>query len=142
MPEPVDFIGAQILVMVTSSRRGVSFVELEQIPGFAGGEFEWVLTKPDWLLWEGMTREAAEALWFLCCEWKLIQLRPSTRTAYALDGKVIQRLPVVSRVKDREYPTRRWLPVVFDPGPRTFDEFVADNERARAAADQRCCPAA
>lgn len=92
---------------------GTSFVDLERLPGFKGGDrtigvggFE------NLVAWSGMTEVAENALVELVRDGKIL-MRPTSVMIYGFDGGGLS-LPVAHKMKDYSEP--HWAPVVFNPG--------------------------
>lgn len=106
---------AEILEMV-QSRGNVTFVEVQNMPG-GDGHYEIVLGEgPNVILWQGLSKEAADAVIGLRSE-GAIHYVPTPTLTYIIDGAIL-RLPIVKSPKAlaRGYKSERWLPVVIQPG--------------------------
>lgn len=111
----VKDLKAQILIEIQRRRGGVSFVELQDIPGFKG-DVSMMLEGEDIsniLLWPCLSQEAVSAIQDLLREHK-ITIKPTNFLTYAIDGCTIS-LPLAKR--RHHYKSLRWLPVAFDLGP-------------------------
>lgn len=87
---------------------GVSFVELEEIPGFTGDR-EFGPLDNNILLWQGISKAAVQALIELQDAGEIVP-SSSTPLVYSIDGKMLS-LPLVRQA--RKYKTLHWLPVVY-----------------------------
>lgn len=96
-------------------RGHVSFAELmKEVPGFSGGDFEYVLEFcENIILWGGMTEAGCEAIRELKVEGK-IHFEPAGPLVYLIDGAAL-KLPLVRRAV--KYKKPHWLPVTISLGP-------------------------
>jgi hypothetical protein len=101
-----------IYKIVKENRGGVSFVELQHLPGFKG-EYEWYLELFNVVMWQGLSREAIDAFQELRAR-NLIHPYPTTVLVYLCDGAV-PKMPLATRV--HHYKEPHWMPVVFNLGP-------------------------
>jgi hypothetical protein len=108
-------LAEKILELVTV-RKHVTFVELDRIEGFSGGDLEISIGNEqasNIVLWQRLTREAVTALEELRQTKKIHQL-PASVLSYLIDGKSL-RLPLAKRAQHYKEP--HWMPVYFNPGP-------------------------
>lgn len=94
--------------LVNRSGGGVSFVELENIPGFSGN-LEIGPAGYNILYWQGISEAGMQALIELQEDNDVIKC-PTTALVYFVDGKGL-RLPVAE--KFRNYRRLHWMPVTF-----------------------------
>ena len=108
---------AEQIVELVEERRSVSFAELENmIPGFGGGDKQWVLEGEGFsniIMWVGLTDAACDALEELRAA-RRIHPTPASFLVYLIDGRMLQ-LPLAKR--KRHYKKPHWAPIVFNPGP-------------------------
>ena len=91
------------------SKGGVSFVELErEVPNFTGDQ-QIRIPEKNWVLWSGISKEAATALQELIND-ELIVQKTCQPIIYFIDGGGVE-LPLVKT--NRAYKKPHWLPVVY-----------------------------
>lgn len=91
------------------SKGGVSFVELARdVPGFEG-DSQIRLPSKNWVLWSGLSEQAANSLKELL-DANLIVQKPCDKMIYVVDGGWLN-LPIVKT--DRTYKKPHWLPVTY-----------------------------
>jgi hypothetical protein len=105
-----DRLKAQI-VSVLAKQQGTSFVELERIDGFSGGDF-CLEMRHNAVLWTGLQQEAVDAVTELVNS-KRAQLLQVNPLIYLIDGKALT-FPVAKRVPPNGYKKPHWLPVVLN----------------------------
>ncbi len=111
---PDASLKSAILSLVTK-RGGVSFAEVQRLPGAAGDHN--LSSERNLVYWAGLSDEACRAVLELRAE-GLIYFHPCEVLVYLVDGEVLT-LPVVKSptAAERGYKTLHWLPVVLNPGP-------------------------
>jgi hypothetical protein len=103
----------------------VTFAELANrfADHFRNGQYE--ISKPgNIVLWQGVTREASDALAGLLSDGSIV-MRPTQLLTYLIDGCTL-KMPMVKSV--RQYKTPHWLPAVLRPA-----ENVEARRRRKAA---------
>lgn len=98
----------QILDLI-NEKNNVSFVELENIPGFKG-DYVWD-THLNIILWQGISLEGIKCLQDLLIENK-IDLADAGILTYIVDGKVLN-VPLAKKCT-RKYNKTHWFPVMFN----------------------------
>jgi hypothetical protein len=87
---------------------GVSFVEMERVDGFSGGDLGYGSQELNIIFWDFLTQEAIDALRGLQDD-GLVQLNSTPLLVYLCDGKML-RYPIAQRA-GWKYKDLRWLPV-------------------------------
>src|SRR5262245_19043932 len=108
-------LAEKILELVTT-RRDVTYVELDRLEGFSGGDMEMSIGNEqasNIVLWQRLTKEAVAALGELRQAKRIHQL-PASILSYLVDGATL-RLPLAKRAQHYKEP--HWMPVCFNPGP-------------------------
>ena len=102
---------AALLARITGG--GTTFVELEQVEGFGGGDRTLGMESRNIIFWDGVTDKGADALIQLERE-GLIAPQPAPVFFYWHDGAQLN-LPLANLKFKGRYKEPRWLPMVFNP---------------------------
>jgi len=109
------------MALLKTNGGGLTFVELETIPGFVG-EMDMVLRNRNVILWTGVSIEASQAIQDMRND-EIIEFESTFRLTYGTCGKFL-RLPLVSnsaatrilKNKHWSYKYPHWLPLVINKG--------------------------
>lgn len=105
----IDTMKQNIMAMVAEKRGGVSFAELEDIPGFPGRRA--MGNGRNVFFWFGMSDEAIVALKGLCDDGR-VQIAKCSAWVYWCDGRV-PAFPIAKQ-RVRDYKSPRWMPCVLN----------------------------
>ncbi|MBU4261007.1 MAG: hypothetical protein KKC76_03895 [Proteobacteria bacterium] len=125
----IEQIEAGIVAMLEEKGSGLSFVNLEEIPGFSGNEAMFS-EKVNVLLWQGVSIEAIDAI-FSLEDVGIIEFDSASLLRYRTDGKFL-RLPLadlltLSSIKKnfhKVYSSPHWLPMLFLKGENFQKQVV------------------
>jgi hypothetical protein len=109
-------LGLKQTILNLVQRGGVSFVEIESLPG-AQGDFGIDLVGRNVEVWRGLSEDAATAIAELR-DVGLIHFRPCSPLVYVSAGCALN-LPIAQSPHAylRGYASPRWLPMTVEPGP-------------------------
>lgn len=118
--EIIEQIKREIIRLLDDLDSPMSFVRLEQIPGFSGG-IEMINAQLNVVVWRGLSKEAIHAVVDLVAA-EIIDLNFSL-LAYHIDGEILPlplaTLKTISQVKRgfrKPYKNKHWMPLVIIKG--------------------------